>query len=140
MWPQQLLISEEHLSHLVWAILVDFYQVSHSSSPAGAEAAFRIYSRILGLAPRPKVGGFKCMTAAESRCRAESDEDHGTKRLHVKHQCEHRKSLMNVFFSIWLLLCREPLFTSLAAGQSVYLAVLNTITSGTYNCKKTMTG
>lgn len=43
---QQLLISEEHLSHfgapLLWAILVDFYQVSNSSSPAGAEAADRM--------------------------------------------------------------------------------------------------
>lgn len=43
---QQLLITEEHLSHLGvplhWAILVDFYQVSDSSSPAGAEAAFRM--------------------------------------------------------------------------------------------------
>lgn len=43
---QQLLISEAHLSHLgaplLWAILVDFNQVSDSSSPAGAEAAYRM--------------------------------------------------------------------------------------------------
>ena len=43
---QQLLITEEHLSHLgvplLRAILVDFYQVSDSSSPIGAEAAFRM--------------------------------------------------------------------------------------------------
>lgn len=43
---QQLLISEEHLSRfgapLLWAILVDFYQVSNSVSPSGAEVADRI--------------------------------------------------------------------------------------------------
>lgn len=42
---QQLLVNEEHLSHqgapLLWAILVNFYQVSHSS-PTGAEAAYRM--------------------------------------------------------------------------------------------------
>lgn len=43
---QQLLENEEHLSRsgapLLWAILVDFYQVSDSSSPAGAWAAYRM--------------------------------------------------------------------------------------------------
>lgn len=43
---RQLLITEEHLSHLgvplLWAILVDFYQVSDSSSPTGAKAAYRM--------------------------------------------------------------------------------------------------
>lgn len=43
---QQLLINEEHLSHLgaplLWAILVDFYQVSDSASPTGATAAYRM--------------------------------------------------------------------------------------------------
>lgn len=40
---EQLLINEKHLSRLgaplLWAILVDFYQVSDSSSPTGAEVA-----------------------------------------------------------------------------------------------------
>lgn len=40
-WQRRAPVTFRSLS-LMWAILVDFYQVSHSSSPAGARAAFRM--------------------------------------------------------------------------------------------------
>lgn len=70
---QQLLISEEHLSHLgallLWAILVDFNQVSDSFSPAGAEAAYRTAKHLgyQSLAPSLNVG-IMMLKAKKSDC------------------------------------------------------------------------